>query len=248
MKKTIFALALAFAFAGTASAASISNPLFSNGDTTISTTGDSTVNGTFTLTVGPGEVVEVVRTWVNGWPFTDESVGDQLGYQEGVYTNVPFSVTAPPNTGNYTPRAQGAGIYGGIRAIHGGDNVVVGPVALGTIRVVANGSTNVGGPSEFDEIHSTLFSLGELIKELTKTLLKDEDEDEPVIPNNCATLNQKLAGTMDHVYNDANVRLQGFLLSEGMSIPALAAGASFGYKGSQTNAALSMYKSMNGCI
>lgn len=64
----------------------------------------------------------------------------------------------------------------------------------------------------------------------------------------CATLNTKLLGTMDNTYNSANVMLQGYLLSEGESIPALAAGASFGYKGPQTNAALSHFKAAHQCI
>lgn len=63
----------------------------------------------------------------------------------------------------------------------------------------------------------------------------------------CETLKTKLLGTMDNVYNQANVMLQGYLLGEGQSIPALAAGASFGYKGPQTNAALANYKAMNQC-
>lgn len=70
----------------------------------------------------------------------------------------------------------------------------------------------------------------------------------PASSSACAVLATKLLGTQDFVYNNANVVLQGYLLSEGMSIPALAAGASFGYKGTQTNAALSMYKSSKGCI
>ncbi len=125
-----------------ASAASITDARFSNSQTNIDATGGSTVSGTFTLTVGSGEVVEWFRLLPNGNPFTDQNVGGQLGYQEGVYTNVPFSVKVPPNTGTYNVDVQGAGIYGGNRSINGGDNVVLGATSVGSVRVVANGSTS----------------------------------------------------------------------------------------------------------
>lgn len=123
-------------------AASISNPLFSNGQTAIDATGGSTVSGTFTLTVGNNEVIEWLRTQSDpSQPFVDTSVGGTLGYQEQVYTGIPFSVKVPPNTGTYYPTVQGAGIFMGNRAINGADNVVLGSTGLGTVRVVANGST-----------------------------------------------------------------------------------------------------------
>lgn len=147
MKKlTSIAMGAILLLAGSASAATISDPLFSNGQTTIDATGGSTVNGTFTLTVGAGEVVEWLRTTPDTQPFTDTSVGGQLGYQEGVYTNVPFSAKAPPNTGTYNVNEQGAGTFGGNRSINGGDNVVVWSTSLGMVRVVATGGTgSVGG-------------------------------------------------------------------------------------------------------
>lgn len=128
------------------SAATLSYPLFSNGQTSIDAQGNQTVSGTATLTVGSGEVVEWLRSQSDfSQPFTDTSVGGTLGYQEGVYSNVPFSVKVPPNTGTYNPTLQGAGTFGGGRSINGGDNVVFGPSSLGTIRVVAN--TVVSNPS-----------------------------------------------------------------------------------------------------
>lgn len=130
-----------------ASAATISNPLFSNGQTSIDATGGSTVSGTFTLTVGTGEVVEWLRTQSDpSQPFVDTNVGGNLGYQEQVYTGIPFSVKVPPNTGTYYPTVQGAGIYGGGRSINGADNVVLGSTGLGAVRVVANGSTSTVDP------------------------------------------------------------------------------------------------------
>ena len=147
MKKLLAMTAGAFLLlAGSASAATISDPLFSNGQTSIDATGGATVNGTFTLTVGAGEVVEWLRTTPDTQPFTEVSVGGPLGYQEGVYLNVPFSAKAPPNTGTYNINVQGAGTFGGNRSINGGDNVVVWPTSVGMVRVVASGSSSVGGP------------------------------------------------------------------------------------------------------
>lgn len=69
----------------------------------------------------------------------------------------------------------------------------------------------------------------------------------PVATGVCAAYSQAVAGTQPNVYNDANVRLQGFLLSQGASIPALKAGASFGFFGNQTTAAVGWFNSLNHC-
>jgi len=242
VKKYIgFVIAAALALPVMASAATISTPLFSNGDTTIDATGGSTVNGTFTLQVGSGEVCEVIRTQADTQAFTDTSVGTSLGYQFGTHTNVPFNVKVSPNTGTYNATVQCAGIFGGNRSVDGADGVVVGPVSLGTIRVTASGSTATsGGSSTMDVL---LAQLAALIAKLSAPPVVVP----PAVNAKCTALSAKLIGTMDNTYNQANIQLQGYLLSEGMSIPALAAGASFGYKGSQTNSAIVQFKAINGC-
>lgn len=241
MKKIISVLAaaamLTLPFA--ASAATISTPLFSNGDTTIDAQGGSTVSGTFTLQVGANEVCEVIRTQAAPQAITDTSVGGQLGYQEGTYTNVPFSVKVSPNTGTYNATAQCAGIWGGNRAVDGADNVVVGPVSLGTIDVVANSSTggtgSTGGFSSFADLVAALkVALG--IGSTT-----------PAPTGVCSQLAAAQVGAQFGVHNQANVALQGFLLSQHESIPALAAGAAFGFWGNQTQAALTAFTTANHC-
>ncbi len=221
-------------------AASISDARFSNNQTNIDATGGTTVNGTFTLTVGTGEVVEWFRSLPAGNPFTEASVGGQLGYQEGVYTNVPFSVKTPPNTGTYNIDVQGAGIYGGNRAINGGDNVVLGATSVGTVRVVANGSTDVGGSTGGVFGFSSFADFMAAIKAAMTPPA-------PTVSPACAAYAQANAGTEVNVYSDANVRLQGFLLSQGASIPALKAGASFGFDGPQTQAAVAWFQGLNHC-
>ncbi len=235
--------------AGMASAASITNAQFSNGDVTIDAQGGSTVNGTFTLTVGSNEVCEVLRTWDDSQPFTDTVVGDsQLGYQEGVYTNVPFSVKVPINTGTASAYAQCAGIYGGIHSVSGADNVVAGPTNLGTIRVIANSTNSTGSTSS-----TSMDQLTALIASLTaqvQALLHPTTPPAPVVSPACTNLAQALVGTSQGVNNDANASLQGFLLSPlggRQSIPLLKAGAAFGFYGTQTANAVSTFKLQNSC-
>lgn len=247
IKLAALAATAAFALPMLASAATISSPLFSNGDTTIDATGGSTVSGNFTLTVGPGEVCEWLRTQSDpSQPFTDTSVGGQLGYQEQVYTNVPFTVKVPPNTGTVYPTVQCAGTFGGNRSINGGDNVVVGPTGLGTIRVVANGSTS-GNTGSSDSISSLADVVAQLAAQI-QALLHPVTPPAPTVSPVCTAYGQAAAGTMFGTKNDANVRLQGFLLSQGMSIPALAAGAAFGFDGTQTEAARATFVNANHCI
>lgn len=234
-----FSLALPFA----AMAATISNPVFSNGDTTIDATGGSTVSGTFTLQVGAGEVCEVLRTQSDpSQPIKDTSVGGALGYQFGTQANVAFSVKVPPNTGTYFPTVQCAGIWGGNRSQDGADGVVVGPTPLGTLRVVANASS--GGntaPSGVTQAQWDAF------------LAFVQGGSTPPAPTGnaakCALIAPYL-GAQAYAYSPLGVQLQSVLLLDNPnSIPALHAGATIpmGYFGPQTHAALSQYQSMYGC-
>ncbi len=233
------AIVAPFLLGAVASAATISNPLFSNGQTTIDANGGATVNGTFTLTVGTGEVVEWLRATPDTYPFTDTSVGGTLGYQEGVYTNVPFSVKVPPNTGTYNITEQGAGIYGGNRSINGGDNVNTGPTNVGTVRVVANAESSTSVGTDNSVLAQILAALNALLHPATPPA--------PTTSAVCTAYAQANVGTQLGVYNSANIRLQGFLLSQGASIPALAAGASFGFYGNQTAAAVAWFQGLNHC-
>lgn len=226
---------------GIASAATFSNVTFSNGDTSISGTGGSTVNVTLKVTVGAGETVEFVRTTAGSQPFQDTSVGGTLGLQEGTY-DVTIPVKLPPNTGTYNLDVQGAGIYGGIRAINGADNVVGSNSFGSSLRVVSQ--TNASSTGSAGSEDSILSAIWAWIQAQTK----------PVTPapstSACTVLTAKLAGTSYGVYNDANVSLQGYLLSANPnSIPALKAGSTvpMGFYGPQTAAALTAYKSANSC-
>lgn len=255
IKKIIGGAVLALALPFVASAATISNPLFSNGDTTIDAAGGATVSGTFTLTVGPGEVCEVLRTQSDvSQPFVDTSVGGQLGYQEQVYIGVPFSVKLPPNTGTYYPTVQCAGAFGGNRAINGGDTVApsfisLPSTSLGTVRVVANGPTYTGvgnTPIVFGSADWTKSFIEALVAALKPVTAPAPA---PAVNTACTNFYAKLAGAQYGVTNTQNGILQGFLIGEGMSIPLLQNNqAPFGFWGTQTQSAMVAYKAIKGCI
>lgn len=239
MKKIILASVLALALPVLGMAATFSNVAFENGDVTISGAGNSTKNATFRLTVPAGQVVEYVEVDVLGDSLApvETSVGGELGLQEGTH-DVTLPVKLPPNTGTYSLQVKGAGIYGGMRSVNAADGVVAGPTSFSNaLRVVADSNVVGGSSSSIEAIVAAILAK-----------LGVGSTPAPSQSASCVALSAKMAGTMDNTYNESNVRLQGFLLSEGSDIPALKAGASFGYKGTQTNAAVSMYKINHGCI
>lgn len=249
------AMALVFALPMLASAATISDALFSNGDTTIDAQGNSTVSGTFTLQVGVNEVCEVIRTQAAPQAFTDTQVGGTLGYQFGTYTNVPFSVKVSPNTGNYNATVQCAGIYGGNHSVDGNDGIVVGPQSLGTIRVTANTSTSVGSneaPSWFT-IWLNAFMGAQCVHD-GGTWNGTACTPKPVPPAPTASpkcaLIAPFLGATPYAYSSLGVQLQSALLLDNPnSIPLLAAGSTIpmGYFGVQTHAALAAYNATYHC-
>lgn len=242
MKKILsFAVAGLFTLgmgAGLASAATISDAVFSNGDVTIDAMGNSTVTGTFTLQVGANEVCEVLRTQASPEPFTDTQVGGSLGYQQGTYTNVPFSVKVSPNTGTYYPTVQCAGIWGGNHSVDGADNVVA-TGNLGTIRVTANagGSTSSGSWNGMD-----LSSLIALLKSLGLNVGAGTGTPATPAKPACSPL---LAQAVPGATTAVNGQLQGYLIGQGFAIPALMSAhpAPFGFYGAQTAAAVAAYRS-----
>lgn len=239
MKRFLIAGALALALPVMSMAATFSNVQFNNGDVTISGQGGSTVQATFHVIVHANQVVEYIQTDVTGDNLApvDTSVGGELGLQEGTH-DVTLSIKLPPNTGTYSLNVKGAGIFGGVRSISGDDNVVGTASFSSSLRVVADSSDSTTGSSMPAWFSAWLKAMG----------FGNTPTPTPAPSTKCTELNTKLVGTVDNTYNDANIRLQGYLLSEGASIPALAAGASFGYKGPQTRAAVSWFQTMNHCL
>ena len=242
MKKISLASTLLLGVASFAFAAAFPNVQFDNGDVTISGKGGSTVNATFHVIVPANQVVEWIETDVvsdNLAPVCHE-MNDALGLQEGTH-DITLPVKLPPNTGTYTLTVKGAGTYGGIRSISCTDNVVGSSSFSGAIRVTA-GSGSIGAPTEDSSFTAILALLKDIIGKLSEKVV-------PVptpTPNPlCSMYHTAKTGSQYGVKTDANARFQGFLLSQGASIPALSAGASFGFYGSQTLAADTWFTSMN---
>lgn len=235
---TSFAVGAVLLLAGSASAATISNPIFSNGDITIDAQGNSTVSGTFTLQVGQNEVCEVLRTQADpSQPFTDAQVGGPLGYQWGTHTNVPFSVKVPPNTATYYPTTQCAGLWGGNHSVDGADNVVAN-ANLGTLRVTAAGSGSVGGTSLIEQLQAEVKSLLAQVScmgDSTKMWSGGScvAKPAPTKPAYCAQMANHVVWQGQS--GGAVSAYQMFLISNGFGIPA----GPTGYFGNQTAAAAS---------
>lgn len=223
-------------------ASNISNIKFDNGQVQTSCTAGQVVNVTFRVIVPAGEVAELGQVDVIGdtlAPALPTSLGGELGLQEGAH-DVTASVTCPQNTGYYNVEYRTAGIFLGQRAIAITDGVVSVNSFGNALRVVdTNTGSTVGGS---DNTPSWLAALMAAIANLAP-----KTPPTPTTSASCTAYAAANAGTMMNVKNDANVRLQGFLLSQGASIPALAAGASFGFFGPQTQSAVSWFQAANHC-
>ncbi len=222
-------------------AASFTNVSFENGDVTISGTGGSTVSATFRLTVPAGQVVEYVEVDVLGDSLApvETSVGGTQGLQEGTH-DVTLSVKLPPNTGTYTVQVKGAGIYGGLRSINAADGVVAGPTSFSNaVRVVASGSTVVGGDSSMP---SWLAALIAALKPTTPT---------PAPSSACSEYNSLKAGLSvgsDTRPGGSVGKFQSFLMYKGFNIPLLSSNqAPYGYFGQQSLSASNSFALANGC-
>lgn len=229
---------------------SISNVRFDNNQTQTSCTPGQTVNVTFRVTVPAGEVAELGQVDVIGdnlAPALPISLGDDLGLQEGPH-DVTANVTCPQNSGYYAVQYQTAGIYGGLRSTTMTDGVVSTGTFGNAIRVgsVSTDTTSSGSvpawQSAIDAINATLAKLTAAIAAGTSGSTTTPAPATGV----CADLAQ-YSNLYQGSTGQSVIQLQGLLLSKGASIPALAAGASFGFFGPQTAAALMSVKGNNHC-
>ncbi len=228
----------------------ISNIKFDNGQTQMSCTAGQSVNVTFRVVVPAGEVAELGQVDVLGdnlAPALPFALGGNLGLQEGA-TDVSTSVTCPQNTGYYTVEFRTAGIFGGQTSVAITDGVTSIGSFTNALRVTASNSTSTSGsevPAWQQAISALTAQMNALIASMTHPV---PPAPVPVPPSGaCAQLASAMSGAMMGVNNSANITLQGFLLYQHMSIPALAQGASFGFWGPQTNAALMQFKAQNAC-
>jgi hypothetical protein len=251
----IFAIALGAAFAligaSPAFAATIPASTVFNGQTDTWGNGGSSVTATFRVNVAAGEVVHAIRTKVDSQATVCTAVGPFEGAQD---VDVPVTITLPPNTNNsgynltaelFTTNTipQAEALTGNLACTgmsttaYNGSNVVhVLPVSGNSTSGSSTGTT-----SQFDQLMAMLTALVHPTPAPVPTPVV------PVVSSACSQLTHFMAGAVQGVRNSANIKLQGFLLSQGMEIPALAAGAAFGFYGPQTGAALVSFESMNQC-
>jgi hypothetical protein len=233
-------LSVLFMFASFASAASVTNVEYSNGDVTVQGKAGESVSGKVRIVVPANEEVEFVQFDVISDNLAPVCV-EVSRLQEGThFVNIPGDVKFPPNTGTYDLQVKTSGIFGGLAAIDCNNNVTATQSFNNSVRTVGSSSTssNVGSTSW---MQSQIDALKALIEQLTKPTV-------PVASTKCSALASKMAGAVYGTRSSANIVLQGYLLSEGASIPALAAGAAFGFYGDQTMAAVSVFKAQNSCI
>lgn len=243
MKKLIaFVSGAVLLTAGVASAATFTNVQFSNGQTTTDCTAGASVNVEVRVSVPAGETVEIMQADVLGdnlAPMQPVDVGGTLGVQEGIST-VSLAVKCPQNTGYYNLEIRGAGIFGGQRSISITDGVQSVNSFSNAIRVVSTGS-NTGGSTGGQSFKDQFCAAFPTFPGCGATAPAPV----PATDAACAAFTAANAGTQPNVYSDANVALQGFLLSQHMSIPALKAGAAFGFYGNQTTNALGIWRSQH---
>lgn len=248
------ALLLAFpAFAATVS----SQAVFPNGQTQVYGNGGQSVQTSFQVHVNAGEVLHAIRTKVDGLPTACTAVGPFEGDQT---VTVNTNITLPPNSsaGGYSlvadlfttdtlPQAQA--MTGDLACSSAGagahvfSNAYSGPTVVNVLPA-SGGSVGGSNLSIAEQIANAFKSMKDYIDDKLKAAPVTPA---PTVSAACTAYAQANAGTMMNVKNDANVRLQGFLLSQGAVIPALAAGASFGFYGPQTQSAVSWFQNGNHC-
>jgi hypothetical protein len=242
------------ASAGIASAATISNVEYSNGDVTIQGNAGQSVSGKVRIVVGNNEEVEYVQFDV---------ISDNLSpvcanvnrLQEGThFVNIPGDVKFPPNTGTYNLSVSSHGIFGGLAADDcvGDQN---GSNSFNNSVRTVGGSTSSGSVGTVDSLLAVIAGLQAQFACMTNGgnwngITKACDaKPAPVASTKCAAIAPfkfAPAGT----YSDVGVQLQATLLADNPnSIPALKAGSTvpMGYRGPQTENALSMYNAKHAC-
>lgn len=251
---TMFALpAMAFA------SVSVNNILFDNGAGNITASSGSQVNvQLYVNTSGTNDVESVFVKFPNAGGAAQQGtcydVADQIGESPVNGWVFNFPITVPVN----------AGIWDITVATHGtngdaADNTCTTAADTtqtfnGRVTVTADNSSgtptgNSGGSNSNTGSTGSLAALQALVAQLAAQVqaILHPTTPTPTTSGVCTQYAQANSGTQPNVYSDANVRLQGFLLSQGASIPALKAGASFGFYGNQTTAAVGWFNSTNHC-
>lgn len=242
--------------APTAFAATVTSNAIFDGQTQVYGNAGQSVQTDFQVDIPAGQVLHAIRTKVDSQPTVCTEVGPFEGAQ---VADVDTNITLPPNTNNggyslvadlyYTdtlPQAQAMTGDLACTSSVGGSHVNTGAYNGGTVVNVlpTSGSSTGGTGTDASQWSVILQSLQAILAQLTTPATTTPPV---VVSSACSQLAQAMVGTQFGVSNSANIALQGFLLFQHQSIPALAAGAAFGFEGQQTLAALSSFKMQNNC-
>lgn len=246
--------------AGTAFAATPNNVLFDNGVGNVPATPGSTVNMNLYVTTSNSEAVESVFVTFPG--------AGGLAEQGACYTVSPSydsaqspaggwlvsaEVTVPDHVGTWPVRVRTYGVAGdganlncvgssnGTGLFNNRITVSDDNTPTGSLTPNSGGSTTTTGSTA-----DLMAQIAALTAQINAILHPATPAPAPA-STLCSQLTNAMVGAQMNVYNSGNISLQGFLLYQHQSIPALAAGASFGFWGPQTNAALASFKAQNSC-
>lgn len=205
----------------------------------------------FTADATSGDEIEYVRTRVedqDGQVIFNRCTN--VGRKTGNDVEIEVEASTPSDTpqGNLDVLIDVFGM-GGVAQVDGcSGSPLDGETFEDRVRVGDNTqsaqSNNVG--------NSSMSALQAMIAQLTAaiTALTNGGGTSTGTPNTakCSALASKMSGGVQGTTASGNIVLQGYLLSEGANIPALAAGAAFGFWGPQTSAAISWFKTLNKCL
>lgn len=266
MKKFLIGGAVAFAMMlPFVASASVNNVLFDNGTGNVTVSSGSEMNVHLYVTSTGTDVESIFVKFPGAGGIAEQGVcydisPDQIGTSPVDGWNITFPVTAPVNAGTWPISFATYGVGG-----NGADNTCSGSVGFGptqfSSRVTVTTDNSVGTQTQNTSgtgssvtpawqlaINAMQTQLSAAIAAMTQAIANLSHPTTPVSTSAvCTSYAQANTGTVPNTYNDANVRLQGFLLSQGASIPALKAGASFGFYGNQTTAAVGWFNSLNHC-
>ena len=235
-KKVIgFGVAASMLMVGGASAASVTNVEYNNGDVTVQGNAGQSVSGKVRVVVANNEEVEFVQFDVISDNLSPVCVNVNR-LQEGThFVNIPGDVKFPPNTGTYSLSVTSHGIFGGLAADDCVGDQNGSQSFSNSVRTVGSSAPVVGAPSVLEQLQATIASLMAQISCMSAGNVWSGGQcgpkPAPAKPAYCAqaanhTVWQGQSGGAVSAY-------QMFLISNGFSIPAGATG----YYGVQTQGA-----------
>ena len=258
MKKIISVLAGAalFALPFAASAMTVDSLTFQNGQPNIQTSSGSSIDANATFILSGSDALDSVSVEFPGYGGAEQCfVVNPALIQPGI-NQVPLNgLVVPNNVGNWNMLVKGHGETwpsvdtncdpGTVKVSKTFNEVVNIPNATVTTSN-SNNSSSTSSSSQPAWLGAfEAFILAQL-KPATPPATGG-GTGTGTVSVACQEFNADVAAASPGSITDANSTLQGFLIGKHMSIPALKAGAAWGFDGSQTQAASSAYRAQAGC-